>query len=164
MSQGCGGGYRSQHFSCPLDQIPLYDPALVNQSFFYNTLGLEFKSFFETEGVVRLPMRVYRHTSTPIVLTNPGVDSEGRTFYQNTNVPLLFKAEPLAVANPRKIVVPLLVKVTSSLTTPALKGEVLLAVVTTHANEILENKVLINSSSTESAFSLYKIPGMPLIK
>jgi hypothetical protein len=62
------------------------------------------------------------------------------------------------------MMVPMLVKVASSLQSPVLKGEVLLAIATTYDNTTLANKIQLGSTAGRSIISLYKVPGMPILK
>jgi hypothetical protein len=45
------------------------------------------------------------------------------------------------LGNPRKMVVPMLVKVVSDMISPVLRGELLLALVSTYDNTTLENEI-----------------------
>jgi photosystem II stability/assembly factor-like uncharacterized protein len=160
---GNGGGLRNSYFPCPLEQIPTFDN-VSNQSFFFNLFGLEYQNFFEADGHLTMPMRVSRHPGGVITLANPGVDSLGRTFYSTSSENMIFTSESLTLGNPRKMMVPMLVKVASSLQSPVLKGEVLLAIATTYDNTTLANKIQLGSTAGRSIISLYKVPGMPILK
>lgn len=160
---GTGGGTPSPFFTDPLTQIPVYD-TLSNESFFFNLFGLQMQSFTETQGYVTLPLRVSRNPGSSIILANSGVDNMGRTFYRSASQTLLYKAEGMSLANPRKLMVPMIVKVVSSITSPVVRGELLLAVATTYLNVELDNQFQLNSDVGTAAISLYKIPGMPILR
>lgn len=160
---GTGGGYASPFFVDPLTQIPVPD-TLSNESFFYNLFGMQFSSFAEYQGYTTLPLRVFRKPSTDVTLSTAGSDSFGRTFYRTSSVNMLFKAEGMSVGNPRKLMVPMLVKVVSPVVSPVLRGEVLLAVATTYLNPEVTNEIQLNSLVGSSVIALYRIPGMPLLK
>jgi len=163
-SVGNGGGFRNTFYKSPLADIPNPDNSIVNQAYFYNLFGLDFNSFSEEEGFVSLPLRVTRHPGQEIQLANPGLDNFGRSFYRTSSEALVFKAEEMLIGNPRKLMVPFLVRVSSISTNPVLTGEVLLAMATTVKNERLENDLRIGTAPEGSVISLYKVPGMPLIK
>jgi photosystem II stability/assembly factor-like uncharacterized protein len=160
---GTGGGTLSDFFANPLSQIPVYTD-LNNESYFFNLYGLQFPSFTEQNGYVTLPTRVSRMPGGVITLSNPGLDSFGRSFYTNSSQIISYKAESSSLPNPRKLMVPVLVKVMSSITSPFLYGELALGVVTTYLNTDLNNELTMGPTTTSTVMSLYKIPGMPLVR
>lgn len=162
-SIGNGGGNRCPYFDNPLEQIPTFDK-VSNQSFFFNLFGLKFNSFTEEGGHVTLPMRVCRHPGGVITLSGTGMDPMGRTYYTKSSENMTFKGESLSLGNPRKMVVPMLVKVVSDLVSPVLRGELLLALVSTYDNTTLANEILMGPNAGRSVMSLYKVPGFPVLK
>lgn len=162
-SLGTGGGIPSDLFSNPLEHVPVYDD-LINPSYFFNLYGLEFNSFLEEQGFVSLPFRVSRRPSGVITLGGSGIDRLGRTFYRTSSESMLFKTEGMSLGNPRKLMVPFLAQIKSQVTSPALYGEVVLAVVSSYENTSLANEISFGPKQGKAVISLYKVPGMPLVK
>ena len=162
-SDGCGGGYASDLFESPLSQIPLFD-SLNQQSFFYNLYGLTFSSYYEEKGYVTAPLRVSRTPGSIVTLSSSGVDKFGLTYYGNTSEMIRFKSEDMLIGNPRKLFVPMLVKVESIITSPVVKGEVLLAILSSYECPSLVNEISIGPNTEKSVLGLYKVHGMPIIK
>jgi len=163
-SLGSGGGISNPYYRNPLIGIPNPINGITNQSFFYNLFGLDFENFSDEEGYVTLPLRVTRQPGQEIILSSPGLDNYGRSYYKTSSETLVLKSEGMLIGNPRKILVPFLVRVSSIITTPVLTGEVLLAIATTVKNEELDNEIRLGPSPEGSIIALYKVPGMPLIK
>lgn len=161
---GQGGGIGGTVYENALEQIPVNDTKVSTESFYFNLSGLKMAALTEEEGLAILPMSLYRTVGGKLTVSNPSRDNFGRTFYQSTDVPLVFKAAPLTLGNPRKIFVPMLVRVTSSIVSPVLRGEVLLAIVSKSANTELENTVKMGSANSGAALALYRVQGMPLIR
>jgi len=161
-SQGTGGGIRSSMYKNPLEQIPVADN-LSNPSYFFNLYGLELNTFLEEEGYLTMPFRVSRRPSGVLTLSEPSVDRLGRSYYGSASKTMVFKTEGMMLGNPRKLMIPFLVRVRSQITSPALYGEVLMAVVTSYENTSLDNE-LIAGPDGNAIIALYKVPGMPLIR
>lgn len=162
-SLGDGGGFASDMYDNVLNSIPVFADT-PNTAFFFNIYGLELQSFDESQGFLTLPYRVSRKPSGTITLSGSSQDGQGRTFYRTMSENLIFKSEAMSVGNPRKLMVPFLVRVKSKITSPALHGEVLLAVITSYENTTLANDVVIGPTEGRAVVALYKVPGMPLVK
>lgn len=162
-SLGAGGGLSSSMYDNTLEQIPVFDN-LNNPSFFFNLYGLEMESFIEQGGYLTLPFRVSRKPGGVIKAYNSSVDRQGRTFYRNVDKEMVFKTEGMSLGNPRKLMVPFLVKLRSQVVNPAVRGEILLAVASSYENTTLENGIYLGKGISRSVLSFYKIPGMPVAK
>ena len=162
---GYGGGLKSSLYSNPLKQIGINDPSIATESFFHNLFGLNMAGgLYEGGGILTLPMHLYRTAGKDISLSGPTSDQFGRHMYTLSDTQLLFKAAGMTLPTPRKIFVPMLAKVTSSTTSPVLRGEVVLLVASQPRNTDLDNTLSINSTSSTACVTIYRIPGMPLIR
>lgn len=163
-SLGEGGGIPGAFYLNPTTVIPVNDSTVATESFYYNLYGMQYQGYTELEGYSTLPLQSYRTVGGSLTLSNPTSDSYGRFFYKNADKAMVFKGQPLVQGTPRKLFVPILVKVVSDVLSPVLRGEILLAVVTASRNTELENVIKLDSSTTGTAVALYRIPGMPLTR
>ena len=162
---GYGGGLTSSLYMNPLKQISINDTSIGTESFFHNIFGLNMDNgLYEGGGILTMPMHLYRTVSGDITFSGPKSDNFGRHFYTLSDTQLLFKAPGLTLPNPRKIFVPMLAKVTSDVDSPVLRGEVVLLMVSQPRNTDLANTLSINSVLSTTCVSVYRIPGMPLLR
>jgi hypothetical protein len=110
------------------------------------------------------PLNLFRTVGSTVTLSLPSSDHFGRYFYQRSSVPLVYKAQPLVLGNPRKVFVPLLVRVASAVVSPVLRGEVLLAIVSRSLNTELDNVIRLDGNDNGTSIAFYRVPGMPLIR
>lgn len=162
---GNGGGINSLVYSTSvLRNLPVTDSSFLSESLFHNLLGMQAGDIYEDGGLLTLPMHVTSGLGGGVSLSSPGSDSYGRTFYRTCVSTVLLKATSMSVATPRQLFVPVLAKVTSNVVSPFLRGEVVLMVFSQTKNTDLSNTVLMGPSSDKVACSLYRVPGMPLLK
>ena len=162
---GNGGGMGSLVYQGSLlRHLPITDSSFLSESLFHNLLGMRVGGIYEEGGLLTLPMHVISGLGGGISLSSPSSDSYGRTFYRNSGGSILLKAASMSVATPRQLFVPVLARVTSNVVSPFLRGEVVLLVFSQTKNTDLSNTILMGPSSDKVACSLYRVPGMPLLK
>ena len=159
---GFGGGQTGMPYAVTLPQVPINDGTVGTESFYHNIFGLNTTSVSETGGFLTLPMHVQRAVGSGITLSNPLSDSFGRSFYTVSDVQLLYKAAGMTVPQPRKLFVPMIGMVTSSISSPVLRGEYVLILVSQSRNMQLDNTLSVGPNGGDACVSIYRIPGMPL--
>jgi len=161
---GTGGGLEGEPYSNPLKDIAVNDDTVTAENFYYNVNGLDLSSFSVEGGFVSLPLRVFRNVGESMTLSSPNNDKLGRSFYQNSDEKLVYTAEGMSLGNPRKIFVPMLARVQSDITSPFVRGETVMVVVSKSLNTETTNEIRVGSDTTDTAVGVYRVPGLPLTR
>lgn len=160
---GSGGGIRSLNYGNPVLHIPTPDSITTNASFF-NPDGLWIDGCFVETGFTAVPLQDSPIVGGSLILSNPTMDRLGRAYYRNSDQNLTWSTRPMLKPAPRKVFVPLLVKVNSDVVAPFLRGEVLLMVVSKTLNMQLENVIDLGVASSDTQVALYRLPRMPMVR
>lgn len=142
---GTGGTnkIKKDPYENPIEQIPVNDTELANDNIFSNVDDLDFTNFSVDTGLVKLPVLISRKIGEDITLSKPNNigDRLGRTFYEECSQIFRFQAEALLHPVPRKVFIPMLVRVRSDLTKPFIRGEILMLVVSKVFKARINNEV-----------------------
>lgn len=153
----------AEPYALPLAGIPL--PNLGSRSKLFNESGI---SFIDN---TRLVGGTYTGSADAvglrdgsITLINPTKTSEGKYYYSNTTEDIFFKVKDCLVDTPRGFAIALPAVVTSDTTSQVLRGEVVMVVFSSVKTGTKDNTLLIGPSSVNTAVSIYRLPGMPLLR
>lgn len=161
---GFGGGLTGMPYANPLMQIAIPDDTVGTESFYHNLFGMNTKDISEDGGYLTLPMYQCRSVGSTLTLSAPKSDMFGRYFYTQADSQLVFKAAGMNMPQPRKMFVPMLARIVSSVTSPVLRGEVVLLVVSQSKNTDTTNTMMVGPNGGGAAIAMYRVPGMPLTR
>lgn len=166
---GTGGGEPGFPYRNPLDHLPVNSSSFFTENLFFNLDPLRFSNFEVGSGFLKMPVIVGRHLGEEITLSNPKSDKLGRSFYSEMSEDSRYVCESLRTlssiesGSPRKVFIPMIGKVKSSITTPFVRGEFILIVFSRSLEEDTNNETGIFEGS-ETAIGVYRLFNKPLLR
>jgi len=117
-------------YEIPAEQIAVNDDTVVDDNFFSNIDDMNFEEYNVDTGFVKLPALISNYVGDDVTLSAPNNvgDRIGRTFYTACDTEIYAEGESMSISTPRKIFVPMLARVRSAVTSPIVRGEVVLLV------------------------------------
>jgi photosystem II stability/assembly factor-like uncharacterized protein len=157
---GPTGGSAGEPYTTPLEQIPIN--GTMTETDFCNKIYLQFANMLVSSGFAQMPTIIPGNfEGEALTFSGPLADSAARAFYTQCSQDIVFEAEGLQTAVPRKVYIPLIVKVKTA-NSIFIPGEYLM-IVLSRAIQIPENKTGIFSNGN-CAVSVYRIVNRPLQK
>jgi hypothetical protein len=166
---GTGGGDPGTPYRNPLDHIPVNLSSFFTENIFFNIDPLRFSNFEVSSGFLKMPVVIGRHPGEDITLSNPQSDKLGRSFYSQMSEDTRYTCESLRTlssiesGHPRKVFIPMVGKVKSSITSPFVRGELILVVFSRTVEEDINNETGIFDGS-ETAIGVYRLSNKPILK
>jgi len=130
MGTGSSNIVKGVPYAIPAEQIGVNDDTVVNDNMFSNVDDMDFATYSVDTGFVKLPSIIANYVGEDITLSAPNNvgDRLGRSFYTACDTEVYAQAESMAISTPRKVFVPMLARVRSSVTSPVMRGELVLLV------------------------------------
>lgn len=130
MGTGASNFVKGMPYVIPAEQIGVNDDTVVSDNMFSNVDDMDFATYTVDTGFVRLPSIISNYVGEDITLSAPNNvgDRMGRTFYTACDVEVHSQAEPMTISTPRKVFVPMVARVRSDVTSPLMRGELVLLV------------------------------------
>lgn len=166
---GTGGGEQGFPYRNPLDHLPVNSSSFFTENLFFNLDPLRFSNFEISSGFLKMPVIVGRYLGEEITLLNPQSDKLGRSFYSSMSESVRYVCESLRTlssvesGSPRKVFIPMVGKVKSSITTPFVRGEFVLIVFSRALEEDTNNETGIFDGS-ETAIGVYRLFNKPIAR
>ena len=176
-NQGSGVSARRKGvpYTNPLEHIAVNDDEILNESFFSNSSDLDFSNFRVSSGFVKMPALISRQFGGSIELIRPNNvgDKLGRAYYTEASEDIVYQCESLTESSVRKVFVPMLARIQSDITSPFVRGELVLVIfskvyksrpdnITGHFDDVGDRDFDIETPDT--AISLYRIENRPLVR
>lgn len=117
-------------YEVPAEQIGVNDDTVVNDNMFSNVDDMDFAAYSVDTGFVKLPATIANYVGEDMTLSSPNNvgDRLGRSFYTDCNVDVYAQCDSMAISTPRKVFLPMVARVRSAVTSPLLRGEIVLLV------------------------------------
>jgi hypothetical protein len=143
LGTGATSDIKGEPYESPIEHIPVNDPNFLNENMFTNVDDLDFNNFSVDSGFVKLPALIGRTVGSFITLSQPNNvgDKLGRAYYAGCSEDFRIQAEHMSVANPRKVFIPMLARIRSDVTTPFVRGELVLLIFSKVYKARTENQV-----------------------
>lgn len=143
LGTGATNLIKKEPYENPIQHIPINDEEIANDNIFSNVDDLDFTNFSIDTGFSKLPAIISRKIGEDVVLSNPNNigDRLGRTYYTEISEEFRFQAEALLHPVPRKVFIPVLARVRSDVTSPVIRGELILLVFSKVFQARTENEV-----------------------
>lgn len=164
-------------YAIPAEHIPVNSDDVFNDNFFSNVDDLDFANFRIDTGFVKLPAIVSQYVGEDLTFTQPNNagDKLGRPFYKACSSDIIYHCEDLTISTPRKVFVPFLARVRSSITYPFLRGELVLVLFSKTYKARSENKTgYYDDTRTEyqpgyienadTSISLFRLINKPIVR
>lgn len=171
------GSKKGEPYEIPAEQIPVNDPEISSDNYFSATDSLEFNNFSIDNGFVKMPSIVSQYVGDDITLSSPNNagDRLGRPFYSECSDHIVAHAEPLDISTPRKVVLPMIGKIKSDITSPFLRGELVLVLFSKTYKARKENSAGYFEDSgievaenryefADTSISLFRLVGKPIVR
>jgi photosystem II stability/assembly factor-like uncharacterized protein len=168
---------RGEPYQNPIEHIPVNDPNFLNENIFSNVDDLDFINFSVDSGFVKLPAIISRTLGKTITLSNPNNvgDKLGRAYYTECSEDFRAQSEDLTIATPRKVFVPMIARIRSAITTPFLRGELVLLIVSKVYKARVDNSTgfyedenveyqLGFTEEAETAVGVYRLSNKPIVR
>lgn len=143
LGTGATPDIKGEPYESPIENIPVNDPDFLNENMFTNVDDLDFNNFSVDSGFVKLPAIIGRTVGSFLTLSQPNNmgDKLGRAYYAACSEEFRIQAENMSIANPRKVFIPMLARVRSDVTSPFLRGELILLIFSKVYKARTENQV-----------------------
>jgi len=177
LGTGASSLVNGEPYEIPIEHIAVNDSSVINDNMFSNVDDLDFASFSIDTGFVKLPAIIANSVGDDLILSSPNNigDRLGRTFYSEVSDQVFFQAEGLTISTPRKVFVPMLARVRTAVTSPVLRGELVLLVFSKVYKARIENKTgFFDDPDVEyapgyvefadTAVSVYRLNNKPLVR
>jgi hypothetical protein len=164
-------------YAIPAEHIPVNSDDVFNDNFFSNVDDLDFANFRIDTGFVKLPAIVSQYVGEDLTFTQPNNagDKLGRPFYKACSSDIIYHCEDLTISTPRKVFVPFLARIRSSITYPFLRGELVLVLFSKTYKARSENKTgYYDDTRTEyqpgyienadTSISLFRLINKPIVR
>ena len=160
-SLGDGGSLTDRApYDNPLLHLPIND-ANFFESQIYNIEPMRFSGFSIDSGFAKMPAFIPGSLGSSFVLSSATKDDLDRYFYSVCGTEFKFITDNLRVGEPRKIFIPILVRVKESSDGRLLKGEYLLMVVSRTAHTETDNYTGYETDGV-SVMAMYRLPNKPI--
>jgi hypothetical protein len=177
LGTGATNLIKKEPYENPIQHIPVNDEELANDNIFSNVDDLDFTNFSVDTGFVKLPGIVSRKIGEDVILSDPNNigDRLGRTFYTVASQEFRFQAEALIHPVPRKVFIPVLARIRSDITSPFIRGELVLLVFSKVFKARTENEIGIFDDENEeyspgyfeeadTAIGVYRLLNSPTVR
>jgi photosystem II stability/assembly factor-like uncharacterized protein len=130
MGTGASNFVKGVPYIIPAEQIAVNDDTVFNDNMFSNVDDMDFATFSVDTGFVKLPAIISNYVGEDITLSNPNNvgDRQGRSFYTECDIEVYVQCESMAISTPRKVFIPMIARVRSAVTSPVMRGELVLLV------------------------------------
>ena len=146
----------------PLMHIPINDVNITDDKI-YNIEPLRFSSFSIDSGFVQMPVYIPADIGSTLTLSASTKDYINRYFYSECLTEFKFVTDNLKIGEPRKIFIPILVRVKESSDDRLLKGEYLLMIVSRTAYLETDNYTGYEADGV-SVMAMYRLPNKPIVR
>lgn len=177
LGTGSSNVIKPEPYEMPIEHIAVNDSTILNDNMFSNVDDINMSTYTVDTGFLKLPAIISRTIGSDIILSSPNNvgDNLGRTYYTKCSEDITFEAERLDKSTPRKVFIPMLARIRSDITTPFLRGELVLVVFSKAYKARVENKTgYYYDNDTEyqegyyeyvdTAISVYRLVNKPLVR
>ncbi|MBD3260400.1 MAG: hypothetical protein GF334_01760, partial [Candidatus Altiarchaeales archaeon] len=177
LGTGASNIVQGEPYEIPVEQIAVNDESVVSDNMFSNIDDIDFANFSIDTGFIKIPATVARYVGEDITLSNPNNigDRLGRPFYAACSEDFIIQGENLVLGTPRKVFVPMIGRIRSNVTSPFLRGEIVLLIFSKVYKARLENKTGFYEDQdveyqpgyyeeVETAVSVYRLTNKPLVR
>jgi photosystem II stability/assembly factor-like uncharacterized protein len=128
MGTGSSNVVKGVPYDIPAEQIGVNDDTVVNDNMFSNVDDMDFATYSIDTGFVKLPSIVSNYVGEDMTLSSPNNvgDRLGRTFYTDCDVDVYAQCDQMSISTPRKVFIPMVARVRSDVTSPVMRGELVL--------------------------------------
>jgi photosystem II stability/assembly factor-like uncharacterized protein len=161
----------------PIEHIPVNDTTFVNDNMFTNIDDLDFTNFSIPNGLAKMPAIVSRKLGEDIIFSVPNNvgDNLGRTFYTVCSDNFRFQAEALKQAVPRKVFLPMVGRIRNDVTSPFVRGEIVLIIFSKVFKARVENETgyFVDTNveyspgyfeEADTAIAIYRLSNFPTVR
>jgi hypothetical protein len=142
---GTGGDITrlAEPYENPIDHIPVNDTNFINENVFCNLDDLDLSNMRIDSGFIKLPAYIGRVLGKNITLSDPNNvgDKIGRPYYSSCSEVFKIQTEGLSFGNQRKVFVPMLARIRSDVTTPFVRGELVMLIFSKYFKARTENEI-----------------------
>lgn len=177
LGTGATNLIKKEPYENPVQHIPVNNEELANDNIFSNVDDLDFINISVDTGFVKMPAIVSRKIGEDVILSSPNNigDRLGRTFYTKASQEFRFQAEALNHPVPRKVFMPVLARIRSDITSPFIRGELVLLVFSKVFKARTENEVGVFDDENEeyspgyfeeadTAIGVYRLLNSPTVR
>jgi photosystem II stability/assembly factor-like uncharacterized protein len=158
---GSGGGTEGEPYSLPLEHIPVNSDTITNDQVFSNLVQLQLANYMVSGGFLQLPVNVPgSFLGSAVTFSGVTQDALGRIFYSTCSKELVFEAEGLQLAVPRKVYLPVVARVQGD-NSLFMNGEYVLVIFSRPVVSDRENKTGYFTNG-DCAVSVYRFPNRPI--
>jgi len=163
-SLGTGGSsYNRDPYEIPLNNIPVNDNIIQDDSSFYNIDLMRFADFSIDSGFIQLPIYIPGSLNEELTLSGIAEDNLSRFYYNTASKEFKYTAESLRIGLSRKIFIPVLCRIKEASDNKLLRGEYVLVIVSRHALMELDNYVGYEIGDN-NIIAIYRLPNRPMAK
>ena len=128
LGTGASNVVKGVPYVVPAEQIGVNDDTVVNDNMFSNVDDMDFATYSVDTGFVKLPATISNYVGEDITLSMPNNvgDRQGRSFYTICDVEVYAQSEGMSISTPRKVFIPMIGRVRSDVTSPVMRGELVL--------------------------------------
>ena len=177
MGTGASNDIEGVPYEIPVEHIAVNDDSVINDNMFSNVDDLDFATFSVDTGFIKMPAMISRNIGEDLILSSPNNvgDRVGRTFYTECSEEIIYQAENLTISTPRKVFIPMLARIRTDVTTPFLRGEIVLLVFSKVYKARIDNKTGFYEDqdeeyvqgyfeSADTAISVYRLFNKPIVR
>jgi hypothetical protein len=162
-SLGDGGSLKDKApYDNPLLHLPINDANFVENQI-YNIEPMRFSGFSIDSGFAKMPAFIPGSLGSSFVLSSILKDYRDRYFYSVCGTEFKFVTDNLKIGEPRKIFIPILVRVKESSDDTLLKGEYLMMIVSRTAYLETDNYTGYEADGV-SVMAVYRLPNKPIAR
>jgi len=177
LGTGSSAVVKGVPYEVPAEQIGVNDNSVVNDNMFSNVDDMDFATYSVDTGFVKLPATITSYVGEDMTLSAPNNagDRMGRSFYTSCDIDVYAQCDSMAISTPRKVFLPLLARVRSALTSPVVRGEIVLVLFSKVYKARTENVVGWFADDNEeyapgyieeakTAICVYRLTNKPLVR